>query len=195
VRLERTKASSRRSSPMLGSKMDPSLITALIGALAGAAIAGLFSILGGAVQTGRDHDRWVRETRYAAYSDFLEAADAWHQASTGDWVEALFRGQERLSSHEADLKALSLQLSRAQSRIVLIGPDVVRFAGAQYHNSIFSNAERYQVIQSAEDLPGLVDTDDTSGLQEARGILLALMNRAIGIGPRRRFRPKFARVE
>ena len=180
---------------MLGSKMDPSLVTALIGALAGAAIAGLFSILGGAVQTSRDHDRWVRETRYAAYSDFLEAADAWHQASTTEWVEALFRGREALSSHEADLKTLHLQLSRAQSRIVLIGPDVVRFAGAQYHNSIFSDAERYQVVQSAEDIPALVNADDTAGLQETRGVLLAFMNRAIGIGPRRRFRPKFARVE
>jgi hypothetical protein len=179
---------------MLGSKMDPSLITALVGALAGAAIAGVFSILGGAVQTGRDHDKWVRETRYAAYSDFLEAADAWHQASTTDWVEALLLGPERLSSHEADLKSLYLQLSRAQSRVVLIGPDVVRLAGAEYHDLIFSDAEHYQAVRSVDDLPGLLDAD-TTGLQESRSLLLAFMNRAIGIGPRRRFRPKFARVE
>jgi hypothetical protein len=180
---------------MLAFNMDPSLITALAGALAGAAIAGVFSILVGTVQTGRDHDKWVRETRYAAYSDFLEAADAWHQASTTDWVEALLLGPETLSSHQDDLKTSRLHLNRAQSRIVLLGPDVVRAVGAQYHDLILTDAERHQAIQSAEELPRLLGTDDTTSLQESRGLLLAFMNRAIGIGPRRRFRPKFTRVE
>lgn len=50
-------------------QMDINVTTALLGALAGAVIAGLFSIVVGSLQSGRDHDRWVRESRYVAYSD------------------------------------------------------------------------------------------------------------------------------
>lgn len=131
--------------------MDINVATALIGALAGAATAGLFSVFAGALQSSREHDRWVRESRYAAYSDFLVAIDAWSVAATTDWIAATFTDPEAIAKNRDHTERLELELSRAQSKVVLIGPDVVRAAAEDYQYAMVEHAELARSVTRVED--------------------------------------------
>lgn len=160
---------------------DP--LSVLVGAgavLFGTLIAGGFSLLVPHLQTRRDHARWVRESRLTAYSDYLAAIDLWMDAGTIRWLEEKYRG----SSTERDvdrerLDGLEDAVSRAQSRLVLLGPDPVRIVAAEYHHAV---VDRIAETQDAETLDEAAAVDLVR-LREARWLMLGIMNRVLGIGP------------
>lgn len=160
---------------------DP--VSVLVGAgavLCGALIAGGFSLLVPHLQTRRDHARWLRESRLTAYSDYLAAIDLWMDAGTIQWLEA--RYQRSRTEEDVDLERfdrLEDEVSRAQSRLVLLGPDPVRIVAAEYHHAV---VDRIAQTQNAESLDEAAEVD-LDRLREARGLMLGIMNRVLGIGP------------
>lgn len=168
--------------------------TTVIPLVIGAALAGTFSILGGALQSGREHDRWVRQSRLEAYSEFLVALDAWDSAATTGWIRVVLESPQDAASHRRLVVDAERRFEAAASRVYLVGPDVVRASAEQSHSLALDRAIAAEQVSVPEDLTA-VDFGDDAVRADTRGMLLALMNRAIGIGPRRRFRGRFVRVE
>jgi len=135
----------------------------------------------------------VRESRYSAYSDFLVAIDAWHEATTADWIEARFGGAAELASHRASTAVLAQELNRSQSKVALIRSRRCARVRRSTPSAAVEPAELAQSVNSLEDLERVVPLLDLSEITEHRATLLGLMNYAIG--PRRRFQPRFRRVE
>lgn len=174
--------------------MTPEPWSTLIPLVTGAALAGVFSLLGGAVQAGREHDRWIRQSRMEAYSEFLVALDAWDSAATTDWARVVVENPDDAPKHRQLIAEAERSFAAAMSRVYLMGPDVVRGAAADSHNLTLERAFAFEQLLSADDLVGLNAGDDLSQAQ-ARSVLLALMNRAIGIGPRSLLTRRFRRIE
>lgn len=148
--------------------------------LLGAVVAGGFSILVPHLQNRRDHTRWLRETRLTAYGDFLAAIDLWMESSTTRWLEQeLANPSSDRADYDSKLALLEDEVSRAQSRVVLLGPDPVRVVAAGYHHAVL---ERIEATQSAESLSVAVAVD-LEQLRTARGTMLGVMNRVLGIAP------------
>ena len=148
--------------------------------LAGALIAGGFSLLIPHLQTRRDHQRWLRESRLDAYGEYLASIDLWMEASTTRWLE------HRLGDAGMDRAAYALRLSelddavaRSQSRVYLLGPDHVRIVASEYHHAVL---DRIEATEAAESLDAAAKID-LERLREVRGLLLGVMNRVLGIPP------------
>lgn len=149
-------------------------------ALLGSLLAGGFSLLAPRLQHGRDHARWLRESRLEAYGDFLSAIDLWMDASTTRWLESRLAGGPGHDEYEAKLSVLEDDVRRTQSRVVLLGPDPLRAVAAEYHYAVL---DLIQATQGAETL-GEAMSVNVDDLQSARGLLLGVMNRVLGIPPR-----------
>jgi hypothetical protein len=159
---------------------DP--ISVLVGAgavLFGALIAGAFSLLVPHLQTRRDHARWLREARLNAYSDYLSAIDVWMDSATIRWLEAKYNPSSTIGPNQERLDRLEDEVSRAQSRLVLLGPDPVRIVTAEYHHAVVGRVADTQNAETVDDAAAI----DLQRLQEARGLMLGVMNRVLGIGP------------
>jgi len=168
--------------------------TTVIPLVIGAALAGTFSIFGGALQAGREHDRWIRQSRLEAYSEFLVAIDAWDSAATIDWVRVVVESPQDAALHRRHVVDAERRFAAAASRVYLIGPDIVRAAAEESHSLALDRAVAFEQVSGPADLIAF-NLGDDAVQAGARSMLLALMNRAIGIGPRRRFRGRFIRVE
>ncbi|QEE61170.1 hypothetical protein FVA74_05960 [Salinibacterium sp. dk2585] len=160
----------------------------------GAALAGIFSILGGTLQSGREHDRWIRQSRMEAYTEFLIALDAWDSASTTDRIRMLVERPHDVDKYKSVVSDAERRFGAAVSRVYLLGPDVVRQAAGRCHGLALDRAVAFEQLSEPNDLVNF-DVDDADAQAQARGVLLALMNRAIGIGPRSQFGRRFRRVE
>lgn len=152
------------------------VVAGIGGVVLGAIIAGLFGLLTPRLQNRRDHARWLREARLAAYSDYLGAIDLWMDTSTTRWLEDRVNGVEQ-SIDRGNL--LEDEVSRAQSKVYLLGPDPVRVVAAEYHHAVLDHIISIQTASSLSDAA----TVDTRALHAARGLVLAMMNRILGIGP------------
>lgn len=159
---------------------DP--ISVIVGAgavMVGALIAGAFSLLVPHLQTRRDHVRWLREARLNAYSDYLSAIDVWMESATIRWLEAKYDPSPAISPDQERLDRLEDEVSRSQSRLVLLGPDPVRVVTAEYHAAVVDRVTDTQNAETLDDAAAI----DLRRLQEARGLMLGVMNRVLGIGP------------
>ena len=153
----------------------------LVGAaavLAGALVAGGFSVLVPQLQNRRDHARWLREARLTAYGEYLAAVDLWMDVSTTRWLEhRLSAPDEGASEHESKLSMLEDDVSRAQSRVYLLGPDPVRVVAAEYQHAVLDRIEATQEVDSVEGAMAVY----LERLRDIRGLLLGVMNRILGI--------------
>lgn len=174
--------------------MIPEPWSTIVPIVVGAGLAGIFSLFGGALQSGREHDRWVRQSRMEAYSEFLVALDGWDSAATTDWARVIFDAPRELDKHRVIVADAERRFEAAASRVYLLGPDVVREAAAQYHRVALDRVLAFEQLSRADDLVALDQQDDLARVR-ARGLLLGLMNRAIGIGPRSWLGRRFRRVE
>lgn len=148
--------------------------------LLGALIAGGFSLLIPHLQSKRDHERWLREARLDAYGDYLTAIDLWMEASTTRWLELRF-GSPALDrgAYAHRLSELEDAVARAQSRVYLVGPDPVRIVAAEYHHAVLYRIEATEEVDSLDNAAAI----DLEPLRDARGLLLGVMNRVLGIAP------------
>ncbi|TPW78092.1 hypothetical protein [Schumannella soli] len=131
-----------------------------------------------AVQGRREHRRWIRAARLKAYGEFLASIDTWMQLLCTSWVERVALGQTT-SELEARGLVVEEEVQRAQSRVVLLGPDPVRACAAQYHHAVIDRIEATQAAGSIEAVARI----DLKPLTEARALMLAVMNRSLGLGP------------
>jgi hypothetical protein len=160
--------------------MDPDLLLSVFGGVVvGGLLTGLFSLAAPALQSKRDHQRWLRESRLIAYGDFLAAIDVFTEDATTRQLEVAFRDEEAQKGLERRIDELDEEVSRAQSRVVLLGPDAVRQVASEYH---FATIEHIQHVQNAKTLEEAASVSIAT-LQAARGLMLGVMNRTIGIGP------------
>lgn len=148
--------------------------------LLGALIAGGFSLLIPHLQGKRDHTRWLREARLDAYGEYLAAIDLWMEASTTRWLEHRLNDAEiNDAAYARRLSELEDAVARSQSRVYLLGPDPVRIVAAEYHHAVLDRIEATEVIESI-DQAAMIDLEP---LRDARGLLLGVMNRVLGISP------------
>jgi hypothetical protein len=152
------------------------VVAGIGGVVLGAVIAGLFGLLTPKLQDRRDHARWLREARLAAYSDYLGAIDLWMDTSTTRWLEDRINGIEQ-SVDRGNL--LEDEVSRAQSKVYLLGPDPVRVVAAEYHHAVVDHIVSVQSAPSLNDAANV----DTGALRAARGLVLGMTNRILGIQP------------
>jgi hypothetical protein len=157
-----------------------SVVVGAAAVLLGAVVAGCFSMLVPHLQNRRDHARWLRETRLTAYGAYLAAIDLWMEASTIRWLEdRLANPVKDDSDYDAKLAVLEDEVSRAQSRVVLLGPDPVRAVAAEYHHAVL---ERIEATHTAESISEAVAID-LEQLRSVRGLMLGVMNRILGLAP------------
>lgn len=149
--------------------------------LLGALIAGGFSLLIPHLQTRRDHQRWLRESRLDAYGEYLASIDLWMEASTTRWLEHRLGGDAGMDRGAYALRLSELEdaVARSQSRVYLVGPDPVRIVAAEYHHAVLN---RIEATEAADSLDAAAQID-LEPLREARGLLLGVMNRVLGISP------------
>lgn len=72
---------------------------------------------------------------------------------------------------------LEYEVSRAQSKVYLLGSDPIRLVSEEYHHAVLDQIVSTQVattLQAAAEV-------DISNLTAIRGLLLAAMNRVLGI--------------
>lgn len=82
-------------------------------------------------------------------------------------------------AYERRLSDLEDAVARSQSRVYLLGPDPVRVVAAQYHHAVL---DRIEATERAESLDAAAQID-LAHLRDARGLLLGIMNRVLGISP------------
>lgn len=99
--------------------LDP-LFSLLIGAL-GAALIGLF---GAWIQSRREHERWLREKRYAAHLAFLKENDR-HTT-----LSKLGRGPK----NNAEIELAIEGLNSAISELSLVGPESLLTAARKFRD-------------------------------------------------------------
>jgi hypothetical protein len=174
--------------------MIPEPWSAVVLLVIGAGLAGVSGAIGGSLQAGREHDRWVRQSRMEAYSEFLVAIDALENAVTTDWLRVVFERPHELEAQRGVIADAERRFGAAVSRVYLLGPEVVRNAAMDSHSLLLDRTMVFQRVEDAVGLAALALEDDEQRM-ESRGLLLALMNRSIGIGPRQPFRRRFRRVE
>jgi len=112
--------------------IDP-LLSLLVGAL-GAALLGL---LGAAIQSRREHARWVREHRLATYERFMQVAYRVPRLDAG----AGSLGE--LQSHQKEIKD-------ALASLILVGPDSVIDAASVFMVEAFAQSNLPSPSQDAE---------------------------------------------
>lgn len=129
-----------------------------------------------------------------AYSEFLVAIDAWEIAATTDWARVMRRKPADAHVHRKVIVDAERRFAAAASREYPIGPDMVRKVAAEYNELVLDRSIYFEQFSDGNSLAVLEFKDDVA-LACDRSVLLASMNRATGIGPPRRFRGRFLRVE
>ncbi|MFW8744876.1 hypothetical protein [Mesorhizobium japonicum] len=138
-------------------QVDP-LLSLLIGAL-GAALLGL---LGAWIQSRREHQKWVREQRLAAYGEFLRLSSR---------MEALPSGpiKNRRSAYFDSL-------AEAVSSVHLVGPKKVEQAANEFRES----AMRFAILIEDEPEDRVYDIAKAEA-QEKRAAFISLAQDALRI--------------
>lgn len=99
-------------------------MVALLGAVIGALLAGVFGLIGALVASKREHVKWLREKRYEAYDHYLRLVDR-----TGTALAS--------SQHDGvglDLPSVAQMLAAvidAKAPVLLLGPEPVAKAANQ----------------------------------------------------------------
>ncbi|TPW78387.1 hypothetical protein [Schumannella sp. 10F1B-5-1] len=155
------------------------LLVGLSGVVAGALLSGAFSLVGSVIQGRREQMRWARAARLQAYGDFLAALDTWMDLLCTSWVEHVAAG-ESVEQLEARGEVIAEEVQRAQSRVVLLGPDAVRNCAGRYHEAVL---DRIHSTQAAGNVSTVLAID-LEPLRRSRSLMLAVMNRSLGLGPR-----------
>lgn len=116
-------------------------MSALIGGVVGATVAGLLAIANAVFQANRSHDRWLRETRLAAYTRFLAAA---HTAAGARVVEdrvlEIAQGEDpqAISDEWLDRWLVGMdELETSYASVVLVGPERVAMLAFQLKIAAF----------------------------------------------------------
>lgn len=125
-----------------------------------------------------EHQKWLRDKRTEAYVAFLTAADLFYEHGGTDFWEAAHTSLDAVRDHAAKTGKLREELNRTQTAVVLLGPTSTRRVAEQYHLLVLDAI--------AESQSGTLDHAlelDQSGLIASRGVLLAVMNRVLGIKP------------
>lgn len=97
-------------------------------------------------------------------------------ASTTRWLEDRING---IRASTKRVTSLEDEVSRNQSKVYLLGPDPVRIVAAEYHHAVLDHIAATQTVSSPEEATQI----DIERLRNARGTVLAIMNRVLGIGP------------
>ena len=163
--------------------MNPTEFAALVGiggVVVGSIVTGFFGLIGPTIQSRREHRKWLRESRLVAYGDLLTAFDAWMNIATTRAPEARALGKpDEFEALNRQAGTLEDEASRAQSRVVLLGPDPVRIVASGYHHLLLDYVFEMSNASSIEELSNI----DNADLTAQRGLLLGVMNRVLGIGP------------
>lgn len=135
--------------------VDP-LVSLLVGAL-GAALLGL---LGAWIQSRREHARWIREQRLAAYLDYIR----------------LIERMPYLTKVDEETLAFIDSLTASVATLRLVGPRAVFDAGVALSQAAIRDAGF-----SSE--PGIERDPKMAGFKTARDTLVAAAQRELGIRP------------
>lgn len=111
--------------------VDP-LLALLVGALGAAVLTTAAGFLGAWLQSRREHDRWVREQRLAAYNDFMRVADRVPKAAS---KAAATYGDE---------------LKESLATLTLLGPDSVIAAGTKFMVHAILEADKPRIADREE---------------------------------------------
>lgn len=134
--------------------------------------------LGASIASRREHNVWLRDKRLVAYTDFLVALDLYYTENTsGRWEAVVGTDHDRENFRDRAV-LVDTEISRAQSAVVILGPDVMRNVTSEYHFAVEDAVGRSQAGSLEE-----AAEHDLRDLAKARGLVLGVMNRVLGIKP------------
>lgn len=139
-------------------QIDPTLL-AVLSIFGGVAVTALAGLLGAWIQGRREHKRWLREHRFAAYLQMIDVITAMHDVpallrayiagAPGGSLEELSQSDQdelRKQAKGVDTKSLLVQFQEARGIFYLLGPESVSAAVGIYarHFPDVEDAERDQ---------------------------------------------------
>lgn len=120
-------------------------MTPLLPVAAGAALAGVFALLGAWIQARREHSRWVRDKRLAAYLSFLHTAQnvvAIKRRLAADMATAASLRQEQAAIE----RRLNAATTSQQAKALRIEVDSVRERAMDLGRAMTERAESLKAI-------------------------------------------------
>lgn len=141
--------------------VDP-LVALFVGAFGAAGLAGIFTLVGLRIQANREHERWVRQQRLAAYLDYVRLAEKVPTINSRTGEEA---------------KKFSDDLQAANATLRLLGPEHVFNAATSLTVAALRVAQmKAEPDANRDELPAADIT-----LSEARLNLVAAAQKELGI--------------